>query len=67
MSHCWRLLQSPGIVSGLHGRTDDDVFKKSNKIELDEKQVKKVLTGSFIEMNKNLISATKSKNPDDQQ
>ena len=32
----------------------DDVFNKASKIYLDSKQVKKVLTGSFIEMNNNL-------------
>ena len=39
----------------------DDVFKKSNKIQLDKEQVEKVLTGSFIEMNKNHVETGKDK------
>ena len=39
----------------------DDVFKSANKIELDDKQVEKVLTGSFIEMNENHVEKIENK------
>ena len=39
----------------------DDVFSEASKINLDRKQVKKVLTGSFIEMNNNNVETIEDK------
>ena len=39
----------------------DIVFNKVSKIQLDEKQMKKILTGSFIEMNNDFVEELKNR------
>ena len=43
------------------------VSQKSEQSRPNKAKLPKKASKNFIEMNKNLISATKSKNPDDQQ